>query len=92
MILIKLVLCPEYCDIGGQIKGDLYEFEVDDLIFAVYQGTQQERRNLLIRSGKYDVVVYGHTHRTLNSKVGRTSVLNPGAAKGWFWRLVIAQP
>jgi len=29
--------------------------------------------------------VCGHTHRTLNSKVGRTLVLNPGTAKGWFF-------
>ena len=74
-----------FSDIGGQVRGDLYEIEIDDLIFAVYHGTQQERRDLLIRSGKYDVVVFGHTHRTLNSKVGRTLVLNPGTAKGWFF-------
>jgi uncharacterized protein len=72
-------------EIGGQIKGDFCEFEVDDIIFAVYHGTQQERRNSLIQSGKYDVVVCGHTHRTLNSKVGKTLVLNPGTAKGWFF-------
>ncbi len=54
------------------------------MIFAVYHGTQQERRNSLIQSGKYDVVVCGHTHRILNSRVGKTLVLNPGTAKGWF--------
>lgn len=74
-----------FIDIGGQIKGDLGEFEIDDLIFAVYHGTQQERRDLLIQSGKYDVIVCGHTHQTLTSKVGRTLVLNPGTAKGWFF-------
>ncbi|MGB6531406.1 MAG: metallophosphoesterase [Candidatus Nitrosopolaris sp.] len=72
-------------EIGGQIKDDFCEFEVDDIIFAVYHGTQQERKNSLIESGKYDVVVCGHTHRTLNSKVGKTLVLNPGTAKGWFF-------
>ena len=71
-------------EIGGQIEGDFYEFEIDDMIFAVYHGTQQERRNSLIQSGKYDVVVCGHTHRILNSRVGKTLVLNPGTAKGWF--------
>ena len=63
----------------------MYEFEIDDLIFAVYHGTQQERRDLLIQSGKYDVIVCGHTHPTLTSKLGRTLVLNPGTAKGWFF-------
>jgi putative phosphoesterase len=46
-----------FSDIGGQIKGDLCEFEIDDLIFAVYHGTQQECMDLLIQSGKYDVIV-----------------------------------
>lgn len=72
-------------EIGGQIDGDVCEFEVDDIIFAIYHGTQQTRRDMLIRSGKYDVVVCGHTHRTLNSKVGGTLVINPGTASGWFF-------
>jgi predicted phosphodiesterase len=30
------------------------------------------------------VVVYGHTHRIQNKKIGKTLVINPGTAKGWF--------
>ena len=74
-----------FSDIGGQIKGDFYEFEIDDLIFAVYHGTRHERRDFLVQSGKYDVIVCGHTHRSLTSKIGKTLVLNPGTAKGWFF-------
>jgi uncharacterized protein len=80
----KSRIIDAFNDIGGQIKGDVCEFEIDDILFAVYHGTQQERTNSLIQSAKYDVVVCGHTHRTLNSKVGKTLVLNPGTAKGWF--------
>jgi len=72
-------------DIGGQIRGDLYELDVDDMIFAVYHGTQRETMNKLIQSGKYDIVVCGHTHRTRNSRVGNTVIVNPGTANGWFF-------
>jgi len=64
----------------GQIRGDLYELDVDDMIFAVYHGTQQESMNKLIQSGKYDVVVCGHTHRTTHTRLGNTIVVNPGTA------------
>jgi putative phosphoesterase len=36
-----------------------------------------------IRSGKYDVIVYGHTHRPEFRRSGRALVLNPGEAGGW---------
>jgi putative phosphoesterase len=72
-------------DIGGEIRGDLYELEVEDMIFAVYHGTQQEPKNMLIQSGKYDIVVCGPTHRTQNTIFGNTVVVNPGTANGWFF-------
>ena len=37
----------------------------------------QNGKNSLIRSQKYDVVVYGHTHKIQNTTVGKTLVLNP---------------
>lgn len=33
--------------------------------------------------GKYDLVLFGHTHRTLTMRVGRALVLNPGEACGF---------
>ena len=30
------------------------------------------------------MVIYGHTHRKVSNKIGRTIVVNPGTAKGWF--------
>ena len=35
--------------------------------------------NELIRSQKYDYVLYGHTHTKRNDKIGKTRVINPGA-------------
>jgi uncharacterized protein len=71
--------------IGGQLKGEFCEIEQDDLIFAVYHGTNSRRKESLIQSGKYDVVVCGHTHKVQNKKVGKTLVINPGTANGWFF-------
>ena len=44
--------------IGGQLKGEFCEIEQDDLIFAVYHGTNSRRKDSLIQSGKYDVVFW----------------------------------
>jgi putative phosphoesterase len=71
--------------IGGELRGELYEIEEDDLLIAVYHGTNFNKRESLIQSGKYDVVVYGHTHKADNKVVGKTIVINPGTANGWFF-------
>jgi putative phosphoesterase len=71
--------------IGGQLRGEICEMEQDDLMLAIYHGTNARRKELLIRSGKYDVVICGHTHKTQNKKVGRTLIINPGTANGWFF-------
>lgn len=36
-----------------------------------------------IRSGRYDVIVYGHTHRPEIRRSGRSLIVNPGEAGGW---------
>ena len=72
-------------DLGGQLKGELCEMEQDDLIFAIYHGTNSRRKESLIQSGRYDIVVCGHTHKVQNKKVGKTLVVNPGTANGWFF-------
>jgi putative phosphoesterase len=56
--------------------------------------THGSRRILLIHyhfsvatyasSGKYDVIVYGHTHKADIRRQGQTLLLNPGEAGGWL--------
>jgi hypothetical protein len=35
-------------------------------------------------SGKYDVIIFGHTHKPDIRRAGKTLLLNPGEAGGWL--------
>jgi putative phosphoesterase len=70
--------------INGELRGDFCEIKQDSLLIAIYHGTNFKRRESIIQSGKYDIVIYGHTHKTENKMVGKTRVINPGTANGWF--------
>lgn len=76
-------------DIGGKIIGDFHDFEADTLRFAAYHGTEPGITNALIECGNYDVVMYGHTHSCINSKSGKTLVLNPGTSHGFGGRATV---
>jgi uncharacterized protein len=78
-------LSSAFDKIGGELKGEFCVIDQDKLVFAVYHGTDSRRKESLIQCGKYDVVICGHTHRTQNKKFGKTLVINPGTANGWFF-------
>ena len=69
--------------ISGEIKGEFYEFQEEGLRFACYHGTDLPLKDALARCGKYDVVFYGHTHKSEKTTVESTLVLNPGTAHGF---------
>jgi hypothetical protein len=41
-------------------------------------------RSWIETTGKYDVVIFGHTHKPEVGREGRTLVINPGEACGWL--------
>lgn len=67
---------------GVEIMGYAGSVEVDGKKIGVYHGTSDLLTEAMIRSGMFDVVVYGHTHRVDVRRVGRALVLNPGELCG----------
>jgi putative phosphoesterase len=82
-------LMHAFHEIDGQIKGDFHDFEVDNIRFAAYHGTEYQITDALITSKNYDVVMYGHTHECVAVQSGDTLVLNPGTSHGFGGRSTI---
>ena len=80
-------LTSAFNKIDGELKGEIFETVYDGMKFAVYHGTNIAKREQLMKSGNFDVFIYGHTHRKYNRYIGTTRVINPGTAKGWFFGL-----
>jgi uncharacterized protein len=80
-----LGLTSAFNKIDGELKGEIFEGVYDGMELVIYHGTSSSKKEFLIESGKYDMVICGHTHRKANNKIGRTLVVNPGTAKGWFF-------
>ena len=38
----------------------------------------------LAESQKYEIIIYGHTHRSDLRKIGKTLIINPGECGGWL--------
>ena len=45
---------------------------------------KEELIDALAESQKYDIIIYGHTHRTDLRKIGKTLIVNPGECGGWL--------
>jgi putative phosphoesterase len=64
---------------GHTFHGRFGELELCGKRIAFLHGDDSERFRAAIRSGDWDLVCYGHTHRAKQEFVDRTLVLNPGA-------------
>jgi len=86
----KYLLISKFQQIGAEIAGDFLKMEVDGLTIALYHGTYAGITESLIESGRYDVVITGHTHEVVHQKVGDTIHINPGTTKGFEGKATIA--
>jgi putative phosphoesterase len=68
----------------GELKGDVAEVDLGLKKAAVYHGQEEALASALIASGKYDLVVLGHTHKPVIEMKGRTLVVNPGECCGYL--------
>jgi uncharacterized protein len=59
----RVHLLKNFLSIGAELKGELGEVELDGVLFGIYHGTDEQLKRKLVDSGKYDVIITGHTHR-----------------------------
>ena len=67
---------------GGEIHDACYEGEIGGK--RVFMTHVPDCVEAVTASQLFDLVIYGHTHKTDFRRVGKTLVINPGAAIGWF--------
>jgi hypothetical protein len=66
----------------GEIAEDSHEVEIAGRrILLIHKDGLVEP---IAEGGRYDLVVYGHTHEPDIRKIGRTLVVNSGEACGWL--------
>ena len=71
--------------VGGELLGDVGKIELGGLKFCIYHGQDLKKKEKIIKSRKFDVFVFGHTHTKYPKGVDTeiindTIVLNPGTA------------
>lgn len=64
---------------GQTCHGEFGEAEIAGKRIAILHSDDRRRFQETIRSGKWDLVCYGHTHVASIERLGDTVVLNPGA-------------
>ncbi|MGC8584460.1 MAG: metallophosphoesterase [Thermoproteus sp.] len=65
-----------------KVLGEAGLIEMGGRRVGVYHGTSRLLVEAMARSGMFDVVIYGHTHRVDVSRLNGALVLNPGEACG----------
>ncbi len=78
-----ILLMKKFCEINAELHGGFYSFETENLKFAVYHGTYPEITRSLELSGRYNVVISGHTHEPSLETVDDTISINPGSVHGF---------
>ena len=66
---------------GGRIE-PCYAGEIDGK--AIHMAHTPQTLAGAVGSQKYDLVIYGHTHRQDIQRQDRTLIVNPGAARSWM--------
>jgi hypothetical protein len=63
-----------FLNIGAELKGELGEIELGGVLFGIYHGTDEQLKRKLVDSGKYDVIITGHTHRIETPSVHNNTI------------------
>jgi len=80
----KELLRRNFNEIGIEIRGRFAEIQVDGLKIALLHGEETELLRSLLNARSYNVVVYGHTHRSEVKRENGVLAINPGEACGYL--------
>ena len=78
------LLRRNFNELGVEIRGRFAEIDVDGLKIALLHGEETELLNSLLNIGAYDVVVYGHTHKSEIKRKNGVLAINPGEVCGYL--------
>jgi len=67
----------------GKIYNQPHLLELDNRKIIVMH--EHQIVDALAESGRYDLVIYGHTHVPEIRKIKNTLIINPGEASGWLY-------
>jgi hypothetical protein len=73
----------KFGELGIEPLGDFAALELEGRRIALLHGTQQVIVDSLAKSGLFDVIIRGHTHRAEVIE-GKTLVINPGEVCGYL--------
>lgn len=91
-------LLEQICAKTNNIKyyGDLGEVDFDSSSAGLRASKKiafvhfKEKAEALAKTGKYDLVVFGHSHQSETYKIGETHLVNPGTVGGLYNRASFA--
>ncbi|MBU3934752.1 metallophosphoesterase [Patescibacteria group bacterium] len=67
---------------------EMAELEIGSKKIAIIH--RPDKTKELTETGKYDLVLYGHTHKPWEEKTGNCRLINPGEAAGQFYKPTFA--
>jgi putative phosphoesterase len=82
----KYLIKRNFKNIGAKIKGSFTEIKTENLKIVMIHGKETSLLRSLIKTNYYDVIVYGHTHKSRIYREGKTLVINPGEVCGYLSR------
>lgn len=80
----KKVLPRRFAEIGAEIRGSFTEVKISGLRFALLHGHDTHLLESSIKSGRYEVVIHGHTHQAKVYRKNGVLVINPGEVCGYL--------
>lgn len=84
----KTMLKEKYSKRGSIIQTPPLEYVLEEnnrkIKFIIFHEPPQNLEDLA-KSGEYDFIIYGHTHKQDLRSVGKTIIINPGEAGGWLY-------